>query len=372
MRRRTLLLLGGAAAVAVGAVVLLAPERVERSELAAADAAGGALALPGLAPRLAGAQRIEVRRGPDALLALDRRGEVWVLPDRGGYPVRPERVRELLVGLTELRLVERRTADPAQLDRLGLDDQARPGTTAVLLRVLDGGGAPIAELVVGRRRVRTQGNVPETVYVRRPDESQSWLAEGRLPADGDAQLWIDRDVANLGTDRIRRVAVRREGGAPLVLTRGDGPEARLALVDPADGPALDEVSVDEVARAFEYLTFTEVRPEAEMPGDAAALGEARFELTGDLAVTVRPHKEAEALWVRLAAEGGTPEAERLNARWAGWAYQVGPWKEKAFLPRLEDLTPRGAASAPTTAADAPPSSAGGEAPPSPAGGAPPR
>ena len=31
------------------------------------------------------------------------------------------------------------------------------------------------------------------------------------------------------------------------------------------------------------------------------------------------------------------EAARLNARWRGWAYQVGQWKEKAFLPRLSDL-----------------------------------
>ncbi|MFC7693621.1 DUF4340 domain-containing protein [Paeniroseomonas aquatica] len=167
---------------------------------------------------------------------LLRQGEAWVLPDRGNYPVRPEKLREMLVGLTELRLVEARTADRAQLDRLGVDDPARPGSTAVLLRILGPQDQPIAELVVGRRRVRTQGNVPETIYVRRPAEAQAWLAEGRLAVDADPQLWVDRDIANFPQDRIRRVVVRRLGEPELVLGRGEGPEDKLRVTIPADPP----------------------------------------------------------------------------------------------------------------------------------------
>ena len=331
MHRRSLLLLGGAAAVSVGAALLLAPRRIDQP-----DIAPGSLAFPGLADRLQAAERIEIRKA-DGTLVLTRQGDAWGLPDKGGYPVRAEKLREMLVGLTELRLVEPRTADPAQLDRLGLDDPMRPGSTALLLRVLDQAGAPLAELVVGRRRVRTAGNLPESAYVRRPGETQAWLAEGRLAVDADPQLWVDRDIANLAQDRIRHVVVRRAGEPELVLARGEEPEAKLRLVEPADAPSpADEVALDEIARGFEFLTFLEVRPEAEVPG--TPLGEGRFELTEGLAVTVLPHKDEDRLWIRLRAEGGA-EAERLNARWRGWAYQVGAWKEKAFLPRAEDLAP---------------------------------
>ena len=333
MQRRTLLLLGGGAIVTVGAALLLTPQALQ--EEVAPPAAS--LAFPGLAPRLAEAQRIEIRKH-DATLTLLRQGEAWVLPEKGNYPVRPERVRELLVGLTELRLVESRTADPGQHDRLGVDDPAHPGSTALLLRVLAAEDRPIAELVIGRRRVRTQGNVPESAYVRRPGESQAWLAEGRLPADADAQLWLDRDVANLAADRIRRVLVRRAGEPELLLVRGEEAEAKLRLEQPADPRPLDEVSLDEVARGFEFLTFLDVRPVAGMPG--TALGESRFALIDGLAVTVAPSHDGETLWIRLAAEG--PGSEPLNERWRPWAYQVGVWKEKAFIPRLEDLLPRAA------------------------------
>lgn len=329
MNRRTLLLLGGAAAVTVGAAILLTPDTAEPPPPSTRP-----LAFPNLTPRLANAARIEVTRHDGTLVVNRAAPDRWVLPARADHPVRPERVRELLAGLTELRLTEPRTANPEQLERLGVEDPTRAGATSSLLRVLDAGGQPIAELVIGRRRMRVQGNVPESVYVRRPGENQAWLAEGRLPIDSDPNLWIDRDIANIPRERVRDVAVSRTGEPPLRLARGRDADAALAVVEPAETPPLDDISLDEIARAFEFLTFTEVMREAEIPGDR--LGESRFTLTDNLAITVVAHKQGEALWVRLAA-AGDDEAARLNARWRGWAYQVGQWKEKAFVPRLEDL-----------------------------------
>ena len=254
MERRTLLILGGAAAVSVGAALVLTPDALRERE-----ATTGTLAFEGLAARLPEARKIEVRK-PDATLVLLRQGDAWVLPDRGNYPVRAEKVRELLVGLTELRLIEARTADRAQLDRLGVDDPMRAGSTAVLLRILGPRDLPIAELVVGRRRVRTQGNVPETVYVRRPAEAQAWLAEGRLAVDADPQLWVDRDIANITQDRIRRVQVsaRRRSRAGARPHRGAGGQA------PPPGPARPAVlrrgGAGRGRRCFEYLTFLDVKP----------------------------------------------------------------------------------------------------------------
>ncbi len=246
-------------------------------------------------------------------------------------------MRELLAGLTELRLAEERTADPARLDRLGLDD-----ASAVRLRVLDTGGRPLAELLLGRRRVRTQGTmagggVPETIYVRRPGEARSWLGEGRLVAEPDPQLWVDRDVANIAPARLRRVEVARAGEPPLALSRDPSGQELLRVEQPADAPPADRTALDEVGRAFEMLTFREVLPAADAPGEA--LGEARFLLDTGATVTARARRDGERVWLLLSAEGDA-EAARWNARWRGWAYQVGAWKEPAVVPRLADLLAR--------------------------------
>jgi hypothetical protein len=344
MNRRNLLLLGAAAAGTVGAAILLTPDTAEPPPPSATP-----LAFPNLAPRLANAARIEVVRH-DGTLTVNRAGEAWVLPAKANHPVRPERVREVLVGLTELRLAEPRTANPEMLERLGVEDPTRAGATSSLLKVTDAQGQTIAELIVGRRRMRVQGNVPESIYVRRPGENQAWLAEGRLPLDSDPNLWIDRDIANIPRERVREVTVARAGEGPLALRRGADVDAALAVVEPAETRPLDEISVDEVARAFEFLTFLDVKAEAEIPGER--LGEGRFTLTDNLRIAVTAHKEGENLWVRMAAEGDA-EAQRLNARWRGWAYQVGQWKEKAFVPRLADLLKQERQAEPAAEAPAP-------------------
>ena len=183
---------------------------------------GGRLMFPDLAPKLQDATRIEITH-QDKTTAIEKHGDTWGLADRGGYVVQASKLRGMLTALTELRLVEPRTSDPEQFNRLGLEDPNGKTGTSNLLRVLDASGKPIAALIVGHRRVRTQGNVPEQVYVRRTDDNQTWLAEGSLQADADPQLWLDRDIMNIDHARIAERggdAWRRDAG-----TRARRPEA---------------------------------------------------------------------------------------------------------------------------------------------------
>ncbi len=343
MNQRTLLMLGGAAIVTIAAALLLTPRT------SAPPPAGSAeLAFPGLAQRLQGAARIEVTRNADGLI-LQRMGETWVLPERSNYPARPDRVRELLTGLTELRLTEPRTANPELLDRLGVNEPTQPGSTAALVRILNAQGAPVAELIIGRRRVRTQGNAPEAAFIRRPGENQAWLAEGRLAIDGDAGLWLDRGISAIPRDRVLRVSIRRPDAPALELARAGEVDAPLRVTNPPLTPPLDETSLDEIGRAFESLTFLEVTADSVALGND--VGEARFTLTDNLTLVARISRDGEAIWARFAAEGDD-EATRLNARWRGWVFQIGQWKEKAFVPLLADLH-RAEAPAPEPAPEEP-------------------
>ena len=291
--------------------------------------AGGTLAFPGLAARLAEAAEVDVTH-QGATLRIVLKDGAWTLPAKGGYPIRQARLRAVLTGLTELRLTEPRTADPAEYPRLGVDDpQDATAAGAELLRVADAAGHAVAELIVGHRRVRTQGNTGETVYVRRPGEAQSWLGEGEIGVDADPQTWIERDIADIPHDRVAAVSA-----GPLEFARRG--EA-LALVAPAEHPRLDDSRVEDVARGLETLTLLDVRPVADVPGER--LGRSRFTLADGGAVEATlfrvPHDKDADIWVELAASG--PGSEALARRVQGWAYQVGAWKQAALLPTLDDL-----------------------------------
>jgi hypothetical protein len=294
---------------------------------------GGKLMFADLAPKLQDAARIEIVH-QDNTTTIAKHDDTWGLVDRGGYPVQASKLRGMLTALTELRLVEPRTTDPAQFSRLGLEDPKEKAATSNLLRVLDASGKPIVALIVGHRRVRTQGNVPEQVYVRRPDDNQTWLAEGSLQVDADPQLWLERDIMNIDHARITSVNVQRDE-QKLDFAR-DG--AKLVVKEPADHPPLDDYKVDDVDRALELLTFQDVQTDKQPVGDK--IGQSVYTTSDGMAVTATAFKGDKDIWARFTAAGNDKskdEAEKLNARLAGWTYQLGSWKEKALVPSLDDL-----------------------------------
>lgn len=339
MKPRSLIIL-----VVVGAIVLAggwyfgpgSEPQAQRSVYA------GRLMFPDLAPKLKNLGRIEVAH-QGKTLTIARSGDHWGLTDRDGYPVQEAKLRSMLTALTELRLVEPRTSDPSQYPTLGVEDPNAKGANSNLLRVLDGSGKVILALIVGHRRVRTAGNAPDQVYVRRPGQAQSWLAEGRLVVDSDPQLWLDRDIMNIDHSRIAKVAVSR-GADTLEFTRsGD----KFDLSAPAQHPKLDDYKVEDVSRALELLTFEDVRRDGAAPG--AALGTSVFTTTDGLTVTAQvfqspsdPLKPAGQgdIAARFSVTGvdkAKPEAARLAALVNGWTYQLGSWKQKALAPDLADL-----------------------------------
>ncbi|MBV9786081.1 MAG: DUF4340 domain-containing protein [Acidisphaera sp.] len=327
-RAALLLLIVGVLALAGGWYfgVRSTPAARERS-------AAGELAFPGLAPRLQQAARLEIVHAGKTL-TIERHGDVWGVADRFDYPVQPGKLHAVLSGLTELRLTERRTTDSGEFSRLGVEDAQAPTASSTLLRVLDAQGQAIAALIVGHQRIRGGTNLPPQIYVRRPGEDQAWLAEGTLQVDADPQLWFDRDLVNIEQSRIAEVAITR-GEQHLQLTSQGG---KLAVTAPDGLPKLDENKLDDVGHGLEFLSFTDVKPAAQIPGEP--LGKSVFTTTDGLVLTVDVNQAGKDIWVHFTASGkdaAKAQADQLTARLAAWCYQVGDYKRAALVPSLDDL-----------------------------------
>jgi hypothetical protein len=353
MRAVTLaaLVAAGAAALAGGWYYGVATAPHEQASVAA-----GGLMFPDLAARLKDAAKLEIVHAGQQTVIEKRADGGWGLASMHDYPILEAKLRGVLTALTELRLLEPRTSDPAEYGRLGVDEAGGD-----LLRVVDAAGKPIVAVIAGHRRVRAQAKVPDEIYVRRPDEAQSWLAEGGLQVDADASQWLDRDILNIGPDRIASVVV---GDDALTFGRVDG---KFALTKPAEHPKLEDYKVDNVARGLETLTLQAVKADADAPKDPA--GHAVFTTTDGLVMAVTLFHADKDVWARFAVTGADKakaEADRLSGRLAGWTYQIGSWKEKSLVPALDDLKaaePPGPAAASPAAAAPPAAPAPAEAAP---------
>jgi hypothetical protein len=330
MRTHTAVILAAAGGLVLAAGWHFGPSSVPT---ATSTTAPGTLIFPGMAAKLQTAARVEITSKGN-LMVISRTGQAgqwgpWGLADRGGFRVQQDKLRELLTGLTELRITEARTADPTQYGRLGVGDPKDVNGTANLLIVKNDKGETLVEIIVGHRRVRTAGNVPETIYLRRPAEAQSWLAEGRLPVDADPALWFDRDIANITKDKVASVTIERDG-TTMEFAMVDG---KPTLLSPAVADKLDDYRVEDVFRSLEMLTLTDVRPLSDAKGEQIGTAEIRLADGGKIAVTVA--RAGPDVWIQLSADGDS--VKDIATRAAGWSFQVGAWKEKAFVPALEDL-----------------------------------
>lgn len=322
MNGRTLALLAGLGVVALagGWYFGTATEPAEQS----AQAEGGPM-FPGLTAKLGAVAKVEIAHQGQTTVIEKRPDGAWGIASMHDYPVQETKLRGLFAGLTELRLAEKRTDDPSMLARLGLDD-----ANANTLRLLDDKGQPIAVIVAGHTRTRSKGG--DQVYIRRPGDNQAWLADGGLAADADATKWLDRNVMNVAHDRVASVHVS-DG-----LTFGDV-EGKFGLTEPADHPKLEDYKVEDISRALESLTFDAVKADADLQAVSAA--QAVFTTTDGLAVNVSVFHAGKDVWARFTASGSSDaakaEAGALNAKLAGWSYQIGSWKEKSLVPTIDDV-----------------------------------
>jgi hypothetical protein len=338
MQRRNfrLLLVGTIAMIVVAFVVLHGGDR------AASPPPAGQRALPGLADKLGDLAWLRITRGAmTANFAMI--GGRWTIVEKGNYPAAQERIRQLLLGLAELTLVEPKTDQLDLLGRLELDDPANGKSTLVALQ--NRTGEQVAQLIIGRQRPSEIGGGAPGVYVRKPGTDQAWLARGSFDLAGDPQSWLDRRVVDIQANRVMSVVLTAADGAALVISRSspDQPFAVEGLPD--DVRPKNDAVLAAPAAALAALDLDDVKPAAELPIPMEGAATAAFTTFDGLIVGLRLAPPGDTDWVAIDVTGfdtGEAEAKTLDARLSRWSFAIPAAKAKLLRTVLGDLVqPRG-------------------------------
>lgn len=312
---------------------------------AATDPRAGNAVLPELGQRLGDVGRVSLVRGEQKATLL-RKDKAWVVEEKGGYPADLLKLRQTLLGLAELRLVEPKTRKAEFHPRLEVEDAGKKDSKSTLITVADEQGKLLGEVIVGKRRIDQLGGGNDGVYVRKPGDAQSWLARGTLDPSGDMASWLDRKVMDVPEAQVKQAVLTAPDGKALTIGRAK-PEDKLALVGaPADTKLKSDTALVEPAGALGGLDLTDVRPakEFEFPQDGVA--HAEYTSFDGLAVKVDLVEKDGTNWVRLQASGSgdaVKQATELNAKLTPWVFAVASFKANALKTKLADLveTPKG-------------------------------
>lgn len=261
----------------------------------------------------------------------------WTVDERSHYPADFKRVKQTIVGMSELEAYELRTARPEWHHHLGLIAPEDQGN-ATRIELFDAAGEPMAALLAGKAQDSQGGQAAgdlSFIYARRDGENQAWLARGRLLMDAAAQDWLNPDLADISRERIRRAVLWAETDGAVIMSRVSAEERDFVLDNPPQGRETRGAPIINVsAAAIVHLTFEDVVPEERLDFPATS-PQAIYETFDGLRVRVTMTGGGGGLWAMLHAEAdpalapegadlGAVEAEAaaINARTQGWAYKL--------------------------------------------------
>ena len=273
----------------------------------------------------------------------------WIIVEKGGFPADAGQARSVAVGVAVLTTLEPKTNRADWLNYVGLGAPDKGGD-AIDVKLTDTKGQPMAEVLVGK----TQGTVDElgrtALYVRKPNENQTWLARGNLAPKPNAADWLDKNVIAIARDRVKGATVTPPTGPAYTLSRDSKDQQDFKLLDTPPGRQLSfEGSPDGVGSALIGFDFDDVAKADQF--DFSKAPQSVTHTFDGLDATVKIATKGMDHWATISAAGTNPmtqnEAMAINARLAGWAFKLQPSKVDQFLAARETLLkPPGGPAAP--------------------------
>jgi hypothetical protein len=311
------------------------------------DARNGEKVLPAVADHLGDVAALKIS-GAGGKATLLRKGTAekpqWVVAEKGDYPADALKIRQVLLGFSELKLIEPKTSKPDFYTRLDVEDPGKDRGKDLnhsrLVEIDDAKGGKLGELIVGKRRPDSLGSGADGLYIRRLGEAQAWLAQGSVDLPADLKDWLDKKIVSIPAARVQTVTLTHPDGSKLVLKR-DKEGDKFAVQDaPADAKLKSDTIVSEPAGALDALELSDVKPAADEAAPGEGVSQAEWTTFDGLTVTAETFEKDGSSWVHLKATGtekAADEAKTLDEKLSPWTFAVYQYKTNAMKTKLADI-----------------------------------
>ncbi|MDE0060566.1 MAG: DUF4340 domain-containing protein [Defluviicoccus sp.] len=342
MKPRSFLALVGLTVLAVIAAVLAVIDQPALTTLTK----GEEKAFEGLSERLNEAAELVVRSN-EATFSIVKTSDGWGMKDRAKYLVHFDKVKTALVSLSELKLLESKTSDPARYKRLEVEEPDAEEAQSVRFELKDGAGESMASGLIGRLNPNLFGDGGGGTYLRRGKEEQSWLAAGEVTLGKTRNDWLVRDIVDIAAEQVRRAVIRQPGGAEIVVTQEKPDSGEYKLEGVPEGRKLkDSSEAKNLAGGLWRLTFEDVKPAAEVQFPEQT-NVSVYETFDGLRVHIEMTMVDKVVWGRFSATAEEAsgdkadevrkKAEEITARAKGWVYELSAGEGERLTTRIEDI-----------------------------------
>jgi len=286
------------------------------------------LVFGGLDARINEVSAVEVAT-PARTFTVVRAGDGWGIKELKNFPAKFEKVKTVLVELSQLRYLEAKTSDPARFERLQLRDVTEKGARSKRVTVRDKDGKVLAEGLMGRRNENLFGSGKGGTYIRVGGKPQTWLVEGIVQLGDGPPDWISKKLPDIKERLVKRIVVTSPKGGEVVVQREDAKDKDFKLeAIPAGKRQRGQWETNQMPKALDGVELTDIRRDDEVPFPPDATYKGRIETFVGLVVHTEAAKIGKKFWTRLSAsaDGGNDEVKKLaadiNERFQGYVFEI--------------------------------------------------
>ncbi|MCY4133140.1 MAG: DUF4340 domain-containing protein [Nitrospira sp.] len=235
-------------------------------------------------------------------ITLHRREDIWRVKEKYDYPADLATVRETLIGLAELTTLEPKTRKPELYEKLGLQDVEAEGSLSTGVTLKDAGGKTLAEVILGNNRPAKGKSGHKEIFIRKPGDPQTWLAEGGLTVEKNPGQWLNKELVQIETKRVRRLTVTHPDRTRLVVKKAKPADLDYQVADLPEGLEIEsQFTVNNIVSTVTSLSLDDVKPQNEVPLDAQPVVTAVFQTFDGLEGTVQLLRQDDKDYVTVSA-----------------------------------------------------------------------
>jgi Domain of unknown function (DUF4340) len=286
----------------------------------------GAPLLPAVSAQLGSVSEVDIRKGSATPgVTLHRSGDQWMIAQRGDYPADGAKVKRLLISLVDTKIVETKTANPANFTVIGVEDPGQAGATGteITLVAKDGKHAVIVGKPIG------EGN-----FARRGGENQTYTIEPGVSADAEPRAWIDSKLIDVQTSAIQSVELKPSSGTGGYLLRRSKPNEDGFALDgapPAGRKLADAKALGPSTMTLSGLNAEDVAAAADI--DFSKPTHAIFTLADGNVITISGVAVNDKRWIEVQASKDAPLSTKAQNR----AFEIASYRYDAVFRPLEQL-----------------------------------
>jgi len=235
-------------------------------------------------------------------MTIVRDGESWKVKEKDNYPANMGKIREVLIGLGELKILEAKTKKPELYEKLGLENVEAEGSISTGVTLKDSAGTTLAEVIIGKQPPFKGNPNQDEVYVRKVGDPETWLAIGKLSIEKNLSEWLDKDFLEVEPKRVRRVRITHPDNTTLVLEKENPDDLDFKVTNLLEGEEIQsQFSVNHIVSTVTSLSLDDVQPNSEISFEDESVVTATFETFDGLEGTVKLFRKDEKNYVKVSA-----------------------------------------------------------------------